>query len=168
MVMRLSGLIVALTVSAATSLFATTAKAQLGVGLDCINGIDCTIPIPLSVYTLDEAMNRAYYSNDKPAYQDQVFPRQLFFLLGPSFNLLQGNYPENEITKDAVVIHNLYVEALRLQNSSDPVIRTRNLPNPYNTSVLLLLPNIIETPVPGVIERPSPGIELYNEGLPPQ
>ncbi|MFB2938011.1 hypothetical protein ACE1B6_22415 [Aerosakkonemataceae cyanobacterium BLCC-F154] len=158
MVMRLSSSIAALTLTAATSLFATTAKAQVGV--DCTNGIDCVNPFPLSVYTLDEAMNRAYYNNGKPVYQNQVFPRQLYFIFGPSWNLLQGNYPEIEITEDGRTVHNLYVEAMRLQNTSDPVIRTRNLPNPYNTSVLLLLPDLIE--------RPVPGVELYNQELPPQ
>jgi hypothetical protein len=160
MVMRLSSLIAALTLSAATSLFASAAKAQLGVGIDCTNGIDCINPFPFSTYSLDEAMNRAFYSHGKPAYQNQVFPRQLFFIFGPSFNLLQGNFPEIEVTKDAQAVHNFYVEALRLQNTSGPVLRTRDLPNPYNGSLLQILP--------GTINRPVRGVELYNEELPPQ
>lgn len=160
MVMRLSGLIAALTLSAATSLFASAAKAQVGVGVDCTNGIDCINPFPFGSYTLDEAMNRAYYSNDKPVYQNQVFPRQLFFIFGPSFNLFEGSYPEIEITRDARAVHNLYVEGMRLQNTTDPVLRTRDLPNPYSSSLLLLLPN--------VVNRPVTGVELYNEELPPQ
>ncbi|MFB2881842.1 hypothetical protein [Floridanema aerugineum] len=155
MVMRLSSLIAALTLSAATSLFATTAKAQPGV--DCTNGIDCVNPFPLTGYTLDEAMDRAYYSNEKPVYQDQLLPRQLYYIFGPSFNILEGNYPEIEITKDARAVHNLYVEALRLQGSSGPVIRTRNLPNPYNSSLLQLQNSFITNP------NRVPGVELYNE-----
>lgn len=162
MVMRLSSLIAALTLSAATSLFAATAKAQTGVDCTTNNTIDCVNPFPLSGYTLDEAMNRAYYSHDKPVYQNQLLPRQLFFIFGPSWNLLEGNYPEVEITKDARTVHNLYVEALRIQNNSGPVLRTRNLPNPYNTSVLQLQNGLIINP------NPVPGVELYNEGLPPQ
>lgn len=165
MVMRLSSLIAALTLTAATSLFATTAKAQPGEyctnGIST-NGIDCVNPFPTSLYSLDEAMNRAYFSHGKPVYQNQVFPRQLFFIFGPSFNPFQGNYPEIEITQDGRTVHNLYVEAMRLQNSSDPVLRTRNLPNPYNTSLLQLQNGLIRNP------NPIPGVELYNEELPPQ
>ena len=164
MVMRLSSLIAALTLTAATSLLATTAKAEFGV--DCTNGtangIDCVNPFPLTGYTLDEAMNRAYYSHNKPVYQNQLLPRQLFFIFGPSWNLLEGNYPEIEITKDARSVHNLYVEAMRIQNTSGPVLRTRNLPNPYNTSLMELNNGLISNPTP------VPGVELYNEELPPQ
>ena len=160
MVMRLSSLIAALTLSAAATLFSTTAKAEYAV--DCSNGIDCVNPFPLTGYTLDEAMNRAYFSHGKPVYQNQVFPRQLFFIFGPSFNPFQGNYPEIEITEDARTIHNLYVEALRAQSSNDPVLRTRNLPNPYNTSLFQLQNGVISNP------NPVPGVQLYNEELPPQ
>ncbi|XWK86588.1 MAG: hypothetical protein U7127_20585 [Phormidium sp.] len=160
MVMRLSSLIAALTLSAATSLFATTAKAQFGV--DCTNGIDCVNPFPLTGYTLDEAMNRAYYNYNKPVYQDQLLPRQLYYIFGPSFNIFEGNYPEIEITKDARAVHNLYVEAMRIQGTIGPVIRTRNLPNPYNSSLLQLQNSFITNP------NRVPGVELYNEELPPQ
>jgi len=161
MFIRLSSLIAVLTLSAATSLFATTAKAEVEV--DCKhNSIDCVNPFPIRGYTLDEAMNRAYFSHNKPVYQNQLLPRQLYFIFGPSFNLFQGNYPEIEINRDAKAVHDFYVEALRLQNTSGPVLRTRNLPNPYNTSLLQLNNNLIINP------NPVPGVELYNEELPPQ
>lgn len=160
MVMRLSSLIAALTLSAATTLFATTAKAQFGV--DCTNGIDCVNPFPLTGYTLDEAMDRAYYRFDKPAYQDQLLPRQLYYIFGPSLNPFRGNFPEIEITQDAQEVHKLYVEAMRIQNTSGPVLRTRNLPNPYNSSLLQLQNSFITNP------NRVPGVELYNEELPPQ
>ncbi|MFB2833379.1 hypothetical protein [Floridanema evergladense] len=160
MVMRLSNLIAALTLSTATCLLTTTAKAQPEVY--CTNGLDCVAPFPLTGYTLDEAMNRAFYSHDKPVYQNQVFPRQLYFIFGFGSNLLQGNYPDVEIAKDARAVHNLYVEALRLQNTSGPILRTRNLPNPYNTSLLQLGNTFIVNP------NQVPGVELYIEELPLQ
>ncbi|MGA9378572.1 MAG: hypothetical protein WBV73_07360 [Phormidium sp.] len=161
MVMRLSSLIAALTLTAATSLFATTAKAQPEE--HCTNSsIDCVNPFPLSIYTLDEAMNDAFFSHNQPTYENQLVPRQLYFIFGPGGSLFRGAYPEIEITKDAEEVHNLYVEAMRLQNASDPVLRTRNLPNPYNSSLLQLQNNLITNP------NPVPGVELYNEELPPQ
>lgn len=162
MVMRLSSLIAALTLSAATSLMGTTAKAQPGVDCTTNNTIDCVNPFPLSGYTLDEAMNDAYFSHYKPLYEDQLLPRQLNYIFGFGGSLFEGAYPEIEITKDAKAVHEFYVEALRIQNNSGPVLRTRNLPNPYNTSVLQLQNSLIINP------NPVPGVELYNEGLPPQ
>jgi len=156
MIMRFSGLIAAAALSTTASLFASAAQAQV----DCTKGIDCIDSLPSSAPTWNEAMNQAYYSHGKPAYQNQLFPRQFFYIFGPSFNLFEGNYPDVEITKDARSVHNLYVDLLNRQNNAGPVLRTRDLPNPYNTS-LQQLPSY-------TLNRPVLNVETYNEEVPPR
>lgn len=83
---------------------------------------------------LAEQFNQAFYENDKPFWQNRSPLRQIDFLLGPGI-IFRNSFTENEIMRDGRAIHNLYVDALNQQVASDPVIRTPDLPNPYNTSI---------------------------------
>lgn len=56
---------------------------------------------------------------------------QLIFGTGP---IGRSNFPENEITRDTALVDILYEDFLR-QQAQDPPIRTRDLDNPYDTSV---------------------------------
>jgi hypothetical protein len=56
---------------------------------------------------------------------------QLIFGTGP---IGRSSFPENEITRDTALVHILYEDFLR-QQAQDPPIRTRDLDNPYDTSV---------------------------------
>ncbi len=47
-------------------------------------------------------------------------------------------FPENLIAKDGERIHRVYQDLLTQQVSSDPLIRTADLPNPYNSSILTM------------------------------
>jgi hypothetical protein len=78
--------------------------------------------------TLEQAFEDAFYENDKNFYRDRSIFRtvqSLFF-----------NYPENEIREDAQAVNRLYRDALRQQTSSDPTIRTPDLYNPFDRSLL--------------------------------
>jgi hypothetical protein len=79
---------------------------------------------------LDEAFDRAFFKNDRETFINQTIPRQLDFLFG-----LRNSFTDNEIRRDAKEVHELYREAYEDQVSSDPILRTQDLPNPYNTSV---------------------------------
>jgi hypothetical protein len=46
-----------------------------------------------------------------------------------------GNYPEHQVVKDYAVLRVVFDDMLEQQVASDPVIRTIDLVNPYNTSL---------------------------------
>lgn len=113
---------------------------------------------PSSNESISEAFERAFFENDPNFFRNRSFGRQLDLILGlPSF---RGNsFPENEIARDAEVVDIVYQNALEQQVSSDPIIRTRDLPNPYETSILL-------SPRFNVNSRVE-GNELIFEAVPP-
>ncbi|MCY7321847.1 MAG: hypothetical protein LH660_08620 [Phormidesmis sp. CAN_BIN36] len=76
-----------------------------------------------------DAVNRVFYGSGE-SFQDVRRPIEA--LVGiPKF-------PENAIARDGDRIDRIYRDLLSQQVSSDPIIRTVDLPNPYNTSVLTL------------------------------
>lgn len=84
--------------------------------------------------TLADRFEEVFFTNDKGYTENRSFRRQLDFLIGTgSFDT---SFTDNEITADTEAITTLYKEALLQQGSSDPVVRTRDLPNPYETSIL--------------------------------
>jgi hypothetical protein len=80
--------------------------------------------------TLADRMEQAFFTSDPDFYENRTVRRQLDWMFGTN------GFPENEIQRDAQRTSDLYRSALELQGSSDPVIRTRDLPNPYKTSIL--------------------------------
>jgi len=61
---------------------------------------------------------------------------QLQLIFGFTDERTQGisAFPENEIMRDTVLLHKVYEDFLKQQAGDDP-IRTRDLENPYNTSL---------------------------------
>ncbi|HCF28884.1 MAG TPA: hypothetical protein DEV81_17170 [Cyanobacteria bacterium UBA11049] len=85
---------------------------------------------PKAQPTLAESFERAFFANDPAFYRNRSWGRQLDLLFG-----FKG-FIEREINRDAASVHNLYQSSLKQQNSRVPAIRTRDLPNPYETSIL--------------------------------
>ena len=85
--------------------------------------------------TISETFNQAFFKNDPEFFRNRSAKRQLDFLFGPG-SLLRNSFPENEIRRDAELVDILYRDILNQQVSSDPIIRTPDLPNPYETSIL--------------------------------
>lgn len=88
-----------------------------------------------SYETPDDVFNRAYFKNDPDFYNNQSYQRQFNLIFGPG-SLLKNSFPENEIARDAELVNIIYRDTLYQQVSSDPYIRTPDLPNPYNSSLL--------------------------------
>ncbi|MEA5600817.1 hypothetical protein [Nostoc sp. UHCC 0252] len=87
--------------------------------------------------TTNDAFERAYFRHDRNFYENgSSLKRQLdvFFGSGTGFG---GSFPENEIARDAELVNTLYHDALTQQVGNDPYIRTPDLPNPYNTSLMM-------------------------------
>ena len=114
----LSGLIVVLTTSTVLS---SSVVAQTSTG---------------NYETPNEVIERAFFQNDPNFYQNNSLKRQVDFLLGPG-SLFRNSFPESEIARDAELVNKVYQDLLQQQVGSDPYIRTPDLPNPYNSSLLL-------------------------------
>jgi hypothetical protein len=80
--------------------------------------------------TLADRFEQTFFTSDPNFFRNRDWGRQFDWIFGTN------GFPENEIHRDAERINKLYRTALEQQGSSDPVVRTRDLPNPYRTSVL--------------------------------
>lgn len=87
--------------------------------------------------TLDEAFVQAFFRESGDFYANRQLPGQFKYIFGPGIPGRAG-FPDLEIERDAQRINRVYQAALEQQNSSDPVLRTPDLPNPYDTSILRL------------------------------
>ncbi|MEM6502784.1 MAG: hypothetical protein AAF685_13210 [Cyanobacteria bacterium P01_C01_bin.89] len=81
--------------------------------------------------TILEATDEAFFNRDKDYASNRTLGRTLAWIFGLGF-------PENEIVSDSRSMNELYVDLMRQQTTSDPTIRTQDLPNPYNTSIMEL------------------------------
>jgi len=86
--------------------------------------------------TANEIFDRAYFKNDRNFYGNNTFRRQIDWLVG-SGSLLRNSFPESEIARDAELVNVVYRDVLNQQVGNDPYIRTPDLPNPYNTSLMM-------------------------------
>ncbi|MBD2773409.1 hypothetical protein [Iningainema tapete] len=83
----------------------------------------------------NDVFNRAYFQNDPDFYENQTFQRQVNWIIGPG-SFFRNSFPESEIARDAELVNIVYRDVLTQQVSNDPYLRTPDLPNPYNTSLL--------------------------------
>lgn len=112
-----------LAVVAASTLFPVTAMAQQA------NANDDELE---ELQTVQEAFEDEFFDASGNFFRNRGVVGSVTWLLGP--------FPENNITRDASGVHRLYVSALQQQTQSDPTIRTADLNNPFDTSLLLLPP----------------------------
>lgn len=87
--------------------------------------------------TLNEAFIQAFFRESGDFYLNRTLPGQFKYIFGPGIPGRAG-FPDLEIERDAQRINRLYRIAIEQQTSSDPVLRTPDLPNPFDTSILRL------------------------------
>ncbi len=97
-------------------------------------------PVPrtdeLELTDIGDAFERAFNSESGTYFQNRSLLRRMNFIFGIGNPIrFRGSYPENEIDRDAEHVHILYNEFLRQQLERGPVIRTRDLENPYQFSL---------------------------------
>ena len=85
--------------------------------------------------TPSEVIEEAFFENYPDFYKNRGLGREIDWLLG-SGSLFRNSFPENEIERDANLINIVYKDMLKQQTTNDPFIRTPDLPNPYNSSLL--------------------------------
>ncbi|WP_414579005.1 hypothetical protein [Anabaena sp. CCY 9402-a] len=83
-----------------------------------------------------DVFERAYFRHDRNFYENTTPKRQLDSFLG-SGSGFRNSFPENEIARDAELLNTLYKDVLTQQSMNDPYLRTPDLPNPYNSSLLM-------------------------------
>lgn len=164
--MRLTRLLSALVLAATASGFASTVSAQTSPSNPVVIpvsprtlGIDAYVTSqPNRLSTIPEVFNRAFFDESGDFYRNRSIPRQIQYFFGPG--IPGRNFPEMEIARDGRQINRLYRQVLEQQLSSGPVIRTPDLPNPFDTSLLRQ---------PGFVRlNQVEGREFFLETLPPR
>ena len=85
--------------------------------------------------TPNQVFEKAFYENYPDFYNNGGLFREIDWIFGPG-SLFKSSFPEHAIERDAKLVNILYQDVLKQQTTSDPYIRTPDLPNPYNTSLL--------------------------------
>ena len=102
---------------------APTAQAQIDNRFDNRSTLE-----PVQVESIPRTFERAFFQSSGDFYLNRTLPRQIQFVFGAGF-------PENEIQDDANIINGLYRELSDRQNSRDPILRSPDARNPYDTSI---------------------------------
>ncbi|BAU43918.1 hypothetical protein [Leptolyngbya sp. O-77] len=105
------------------------------------------------IQTLQQAFEDAYYGASGTFFGNRGIVNSFTWFLGP--------FPENNIITDARQVHRLYVDASNQQNLDGPTIRTADLNNPFDTSLLLLPPSQPLRPIPA-----GPQFPPFSQGVP--
>jgi hypothetical protein len=95
--------------------------------------------------TVPQAFSEAYFRNGRDFYRDRSIGGQFNLIFGPGA-LVRNSFTENVMSRDLEAIDRVFLETFARQVSSDPVIRTPDLPNPFNTSVLTLPASVSSVP----------------------
>lgn len=82
--------------------------------------------------TLPEVMNRAFYNSTGRYYDITSISGQANRIFG--WRTFPGSFFDNQIASDAETVGTVYQEAMRQQQEGTD-IRTRDLPNPFDTSL---------------------------------
>jgi hypothetical protein len=169
--MRLTKVLGAVVVAAASSGLASAAIAQTTPTSPALVppppnnprtldlGVTFTTP-PNRLETIPEAFERAFFRESGDFYRNRSIPRQIKYIIGPGLPWGAG-FPDLELERDAQRIHRLYTQLLEVQNTSDPVIRTLDLPNPFDSSLRLQTG-------PRRFGTRQEGSEFIYEPVPPQ
>ena len=81
------------------------------------------------IRTIPEAFTNTFFRSNK----DSIFDNSI----GGQFSTVFGfPFPEVGTNADARRIRDLHREVMYLQNNADPILRTDDYPNPYNSSLL--------------------------------
>lgn len=100
--------------------------------------------------TLDDAFN-----DSGTIYDSQTTVGNLRTMFGTGTGLFRrGNYPEIAIERDSALIEQVYRNMLQDQVASDPEIRVIDLPNPFESSLLV---------EPSIFSRQASGTEFVYE-----
>lgn len=99
-------------------------KSEMSEEVEMVN-------IPLSV---DRLFNQAFWEHSGDFFEQSSIGGQLNTILGWR-RFPEGSYPENNITQDALLLYAIMDDYFRQLKQREPTIRTRDLANPFDTSL---------------------------------
>ncbi|MGD1901658.1 MAG: hypothetical protein ACFB9N_05405 [Geitlerinemataceae cyanobacterium] len=80
--------------------------------------------------SIPETLDRAFFEHDRDAYENQTVGRQ--------FESYLIDYTENEIERDGELVNVVLRDLLRQQALDSPPIRTADIANPFNSSLMTM------------------------------
>ncbi|MDB9307226.1 hypothetical protein PN471_00830 [Aphanizomenon sp. CS-733/32] len=86
--------------------------------------------------TTSGMFERAYFRHNPNFYDNGSLKRKVDALIGPG-KKFGTTFTDNEIAKDAELVNTLYLDVMAQQTLNDPYLRTPDLPNPYDSSLLM-------------------------------
>jgi hypothetical protein len=86
-------------------------------------------PISMMSESIPATFNRAFFTHTGNAFENQNILSSLNTIFGFNF------YPEKQIALDGELVNYLYKDVMEQQTASIPPVRTRDLSNPFNTSL---------------------------------
>lgn len=91
--------------------------------------IEPTIPVDIS-----RLLNRAFWQYGGDFFEQSSLGGMLNTIFGAR-SFPQGSFPENNITNDGLLLYAIMDDYFRQIQTRDTTIRTRDLKNPFNSSV---------------------------------
>jgi hypothetical protein len=110
-----------------SSLVASTAMAQSVLTNPAAN----RLPVPGDSRGVLPQYDDAYFSSGGTFFDNRTVLGQTKFLIGP--------FTENQIGRDGQNLHDTYLKTLAQQTGAGPVVRTIDLPSPFNQSLRSVL-----------------------------
>ncbi|AFZ52194.1 hypothetical protein WEU38_00175 [Cyanobacterium aponinum AL20118] len=89
------------------------------------------VTVPL---TINQLVNEAFWENSGDFFEQASMGGQLNTIFGWR-KFPQGSYPENNITEDGLLLYAILSDYFRQLQEREPIIRTRDLANPFDTSL---------------------------------
>lgn len=89
---------------------------------------------PGSPINLNELMNQAFWQNTGSFFGQAAIPGQLNFLFGWK-DFPEGSFSDNSLIRDTLLINTIRADYFKQLAEREPTIRTKDIPNPFNTSV---------------------------------
>lgn len=86
---------------------------------------------PLGV---NELIDRSFFSNSGSFAEQVSIEGQLNLIFGFE-NFPEGSYPENNIVRDSILLNAVVKDYFKQLEQREPTIRTRDLPNPFTSSL---------------------------------
>ena len=109
-----------------SSLVASTATAQ-----SVLNPAASSVPVPGDSRGVIPQYDDAYFSSGGTFFDNRTVIGQTKFLIGP--------FVENQISRDGQNVYDTYLKTLAQQTGAGPVVRTIDVPSPFNQSLRTVL-----------------------------
>ena len=111
------------------------AKAQVNNdNVVTIPPLNINVVRPGPTLSLEELANEAFSHHTRDIFEQSDILGQFNFLFGWS-DAPEGSYTENDIMRDSHLLYVIYDDYFRQLNQREPTMRTRDINNPFNTSV---------------------------------